>query len=98
MVSFLARKDRKVASLTIEHGIIELLVCNGLEVIDHRVLLANPRYFREGQVSNTARVAGLIDAILPEMQGGFRRVIGGVPGFQNRLRLMHFPQARGFDP
>jgi hypothetical protein len=98
LVSLFTGKDRMVASLTIEHGIIKLLVCRGLEVLDYRVLLANPRYFREGQVSNPARVASLIDSTLPEMQGSFRRVIGGVPGFQNRLRLMHFPRARGFDP
>ena len=32
------------------------------------------------------------------MTGNFRRIIGGVPGFQNRLRMMHFPKAQGLDP
>lgn len=84
--------------MTIEHGVVKLLVCRGLEVLDYRVLLANPRFFREGQVSNSPRVATLLQSILPGMEGDFRRVVGGVPGFQNRLRLMHFPKAQGLDP
>lgn len=81
-----------------EHGVIKLLVCRGLEVVDYRVLLANPRFFREGQVSNTPRVAGLIQNALSELAGDFKNAIGAVPGFQNRLGLMHFPQANGFNP
>ena len=81
-----------------EHGVIKLLICQGLEVVDYRVLLANPRFFREGQVSNSARVAALLRGILPEMDGNFRQVVGAVPGFQNRLQMMEFPQASGLDP
>jgi len=84
--------------MTIEHGVIKLLACRGLEVLDYRVLLANPRFFREGQVSNTAGVATLLQGVLPEMTGDFRRIVGGVPGFQIRLRMMHFPKAQGLDP
>ena len=84
--------------MTIEHGVVKLLVCRGLEVLDYRVLLANPRFFREGQVSNSPRVATLLQNVIPEMEGDFRQVVGGVPGFQNRLRLMHFPKAQGLDP
>ena len=84
--------------MTIEHGVVKLLVCQGLEVLDYRVLMANPRFFREGQVSNSPRVATLLQNVIPEMEGDFRRVVGGVPGFQNRLRLMHFPKAQGLDP
>ena len=80
-----------------EHGVIKLLICRGLEVVDYRVLLANPRFFREGQVSNTARVAGLIQNALPELAGNFKNAIGAVPGFQNRLGLMQFPKANGFN-
>ena len=47
------KKDNRVASITIEHGMVKLLTCDGLNVLDYRVLLANPRFFREGQVSNT---------------------------------------------
>jgi len=98
MTSLFANRNKQVASITIEHGVIKLLVCKGLEVLDYRVLLANPRFFREGQVSNTARVATLLQGVLPEINGDFRRAIGGVPGFQNRLRLMDFPKAQGLDP
>ena len=90
--------DRSIASITIEHGMVKLLVCRGLEVLDYRVLMANPRFFREGQVSNSDRVAGLIQNALPEMKGRFRKAIGVVPGFQNRLRLMELPLAPGLDP
>ena len=98
MTSLFTNRNKRVTTITIEHGVIKLLACQGLEVIDYRVLLANPRFFREGQVSNTARVASLLKAVLPEMNGDFRSVIGGVPGFQNRLRLMDFPKAQGLDP
>ena len=98
MTSFFRNGSRQVTTMTIEHGVVKLLVCQGLEVLDYRVLLANPRFFREGQVSNSPRVATLLQNLLPQMQGDFRRVFGGVPGFQNRLRLMHFPKAQGLDP
>ncbi len=98
MTSLFANRNKRVTSITIEHGVIKLLACQGLEVLDYRVLLANPRFFREGQVSNTARVASLLQGVLPEMDGDFRRAIGGVPGFQNRLKLMDFPKAQGLDP
>ncbi len=87
-----------VTSITIEHGVIKLLSCRGLEVLDYRVLLANPQFFREGQVSSMARVASLLQGVVAEMNGPFHRTVGGVPGFQNRLKLMHFPKAKGLDP
>ena len=98
MTSLFANRNKRLTSITIEHGVIKLLACQGLEVLDYRVLLANPRFFREGQVSNTARIATLLQGVLPEFNGDFRRTIGGVPGFQNRLRLMDFPKAPGLDP
>jgi len=98
MTSLFANRNKKITSITIEHGVIKLLACQGLEVLDYRVLLANPRFFREGQVSNTARVASLLQGVLPEINGDFSRAIGGVPGFQNRLKLMDFPKAQGLDP
>ena len=95
-LSFLGKREKTTVSITIEHGVIKLLVCHGLEVVDYRVLLPNPRFFREGQVSNPARVAGLILNALPELAGDFQHALGAVPGFQNRLGLMHFPVASGF--
>lgn len=95
---FFARGPRKVVSLTIEHGVIKVLICSGRKVLDYRVLLANPRFFREGQVSNTSRVAGLLRNVLKEMQGDFQRAVAAVPGFQNTLRLLELPRASGLDP
>ena len=97
-LSSLFGRRRKLASITIEHGMVKLLTCDGLEVLDYRVLLANPRFFREGQVSNHARVASLLQKVLPEMDGEFRRVIGGLPGFQSRLQLLELPRTSGFNP
>ena len=94
---FLGNRGRITVSITMEHGVIKLLICRGLEVIDYRVLLANPRFFREGQVSNTARVAGLIQNALADLAGDFHHAIAAVPGFQNRLDLMQFPRAPGFN-
>ena len=87
--------SKVVASITIEHGMVKLLICSGLKVLDYRVLLANPRFFREGQVSNSARVASLLQNVLPEMEGKFRKVIGGLPGFLIRISVMGQPQASG---
>jgi len=98
ILSSIFRKGKVSASITIEHGMVKLLTCNDLEVLDYRVLLANPRFFREGQVSNKARVASLLQNVLPEMNGQFRRVIGGLPGFQSRLRLLELPKTSGFNP
>ena len=98
MISLFAKKNKQVTSITFEHGMIKLLACQGLEVIDYRVIQANPRHFREGQVNSTNRVAALLKGVLPEMEGSFSHVIGGVPGFQNRLRIMDFPKAQGLDP
>lgn len=91
-------KPKNVTSLTIEHGLIKLLACRGLQVIDYRVVPVNPRFFREGQVSSGARVASVIQSVLPEINGNFRKVIAGVPGFEGRLRLLELPRAPGLDP
>ena len=92
------KKDNRVASITIEHGMVKLLTCDGLNVLDYRVLLANPRFFREGQVSNNARVATLLQNVLPEMEGDFHKVVGGLPGFQSRLQILELPKKSKMDP
>jgi hypothetical protein len=92
------KKDNILAFITIEHGMVKLLTCDGLNVLDYRVLLANPRFFREGQVSNNARVGTLIQNVLPEMEGHFDKVIGGLPGFQSRLQLLELPNTGGLNP
>ncbi|MEK7817658.1 MAG: hypothetical protein AAB281_05320 [Actinomycetota bacterium] len=89
---------KNITSLTIEHGLIKLLSCQGLQVIDYRVIPVNPQFFREGQVSSSARVASVIQNVLPEIKGNFRKVIAGIPGFEGRLRLLELPRAPGLDP
>ena len=32
------------------------------------------------------------------MTGNFRRIVGGLPGFQNRPRIMQFPKTQSLDP
>lgn len=89
-------------SITVEHGIVKLLACSGLRVTDFKVVLANPRFFREGLVNNTAKIASIIESTLAEMKiqenKGKREVICAVPGFQNILRYMTLPKAAGMDP
>ena len=59
------------------------------QVIDgYRITLANPRFFKEGHVSNSTRVAGLLEDMLPQLNGKFSLANAVVPGFQNRLRVM----------
>ncbi len=93
-----SQRSKHSFSVTVEHGVVKLLVSKGREVVDYRVLLANPRFFREGQVSNVERVAGIMRGVVLEIGEGLPKAIGGVPGFQNRLRVMEFPRAAGLDP
>lgn len=86
------------ASLSIEHGLIKLLVSKGETILEHRVLMANPRFFREGHVNNATRVASVIEGALPSMDAKFQHACAVVPGFQNRIKIMEFPKASGFDP
>ena len=85
-------------TITIEHGFIKLLVTRGLEVVDYRIALANPRYFREGLVSDSVRMAGIVSRTLAEMEGSHERVIAAVPGYQSALGRIELPKTRGLDP
>lgn len=91
-------KNREVASISIEHSMIKLLVCRGLTVVDYRVLLMNSKFFREGQVSNAVRVSDLVQNVLAEMSGDCTRVVGAVPGFQNTMRVLELPRSAGLNP
>ena len=89
---------KEVTTLTIEHGLIKLMVSRGLEVVDHRIVPASPRLFREGLVSDSPHMASLLQRGLQEMGGRHRRVIGAVPGYQTTLRRLELPNAKGMDP
>ena len=40
-------KGKTSASLTVEHGLVKLMVSSGQVIKDYRVVMANPRYFKE---------------------------------------------------
>ena len=77
MLKTLWSKGRRTITISVEHGSVKLMVSKGQIIDDYRVLLANPRYFREGHISNTSRVAGLIEDVLPELNGRSKSSFGG---------------------
>lgn len=85
-------------SVTIEHGFIKVLVCEGRQVAQHRVVQASPQFFREGSVRDTERIGGMVHGAFDQMGISPREVIGVVPGFQTSLRLLELPRANGLDP
>ncbi len=89
---------RQLLSISIEHGFVKLLVTRGLEVVDFKILMASPEFFREGLVGDKNRVSGIIQGALDEMSLGDCRVIGAVPGFQNTLRIIRLPNVKGLQP
>ena len=89
---------KEVTTLTIERGLIKLMVSRGLEIVGHRIVPASPRLFREGLVSDSPHMASLLQRALQEMGGRHRRVIGAVPGYQTALRRLELPNAKGMDP
>ena len=91
-------KSNSVLSLTIEHGLIKLVHSWGLELLDHRVMIANPQFFREGLVSSRDRIAGIIRNALLDMDGGKAHIVSAMPGFQSGIKLMTSPRAAAIDP
>ena len=89
---------REVTSITIEHGSIKVLKTRGFEVAEYRNILANPRHFREGLVSDAPRMAALLQGAIQEVNGAKGRVIGAVPGYQTNLRALELPNVRAMDP
>ena len=92
------RRPRETMSVTIEHGLIKLLVSRGTEVLDYRVAMANPQFFREGLASDTHRVAAIIQRNIGEVTTRGRRVLGTLPGYQSNLRRIDLPKSQGMDP
>ena len=89
---------RDVTALSFEHGSMKVLVVRDLEVIDYRVVPANPRLFREGLVSDAPRMAALLQRALTDLEGNHHRGVAAVPGYQTSLRRLELPGARGMDP
>ncbi len=88
----------KVLSITMEYGLVKLLVSRGTRVLDHRMLVVNPEFFREGLVTRTARVSGIIRNALQEIGSDHYRIVGAVPGFQGTIHVLQLPEARGLNP
>lgn len=98
MVDTYSSKGKGTVSISIEHGMVKLIASQGQVIDGYRVTLANPRFFKEGHVSNSSRVAGLLEGMLSQLNGKIKFANVVVPGFQNRLRVMEFPKGQGFDP
>ena len=98
MVDTYSSKGKGTVSISIEHGMVKLIASQGQVINGYRVTLANPRFFKEGHVSNSSRVAGLLEGMLSQLNGKIKFANVVVPGFQNRLRVMEFPKGQGFDP
>jgi hypothetical protein len=97
-IGFKFGQPAEVLSLTIEYGFIKLLKSRGREVLDYRSVIINPQFFREGLVSSTTRVAGILKNTLQEMGESRGPVISAMPGFQSTLHILQMPRARGLDP
>ena len=92
------RGPREVTTISLEHGFVKLMVTHGLQVLDFRIAPTSSRFFREGLVSNSPGMAGILKNTLVEMAGSHRRIIGAVPGYQTALRGLELPNARGLNP
>ena len=91
-----AAKD--VTTITMELGFIKVLVTRGMEVLDYRVALANPQFYREGLVSDPGRASMVLRNALSEMDGQHQLILGAIPGYQNTLGRIELPKAPGLDP
>ena len=86
------------ATITIEHGFIKLLIVDGMEIVDHRIALANPQFFREGMASDSRRMAEVLARNMEDMGVEYSRLVGAVPGYQNSLRRIDMPKSDDINP
>lgn len=89
---------KETVTVTLEHGYIKLMLSKKQEVLDYRMVDANPRLFREGMVSDPRRMANFLRSALDEMHPNVRGVFGVVPGYQTRMQNLVLPRAKGIDP
>lgn len=94
----LRRGPAEVTTISVEHGFLKLMVSQGMRVLDFRIAPTSPRFFREGLISNSPGMAGILVKTLEDMAGGRRRIIASVPGYQTALRGLQLPSARGMEP
>ena len=101
----LGRQSREVTSITIEYGVIKLLVSRGLEMLDYRIVPVNSKFFYRGiginnsyMVKDTAHVGGIIRNSLGRMKGKHNHVISITPGYTSTLQSLNIPKASGPNP
>ena len=61
---------RTVTTLTVEQGFVKVLVACGPKVVSHHVALANNQFFREGLISDSGRVATIMQKAVARAGGG----------------------------
>jgi hypothetical protein len=91
-------KALETTSIAVEHGFIKLMVTRGMDVVDYRIVPANPVLFREGMISDASRMAALLKRALQDLDGDHRRILAAVPGYQTNLRRIELPNVRKMDP
>ena len=87
-----------VASLTLEHGYIKILVSKGMEVLDFKIVETTPRVFREGMISDPRRASIILKNAISELAVRPRRFTGAVPGYQTNVQDIELPLIGGLDP
>jgi hypothetical protein len=88
----------EVASLTFEHGFIKILVSQGLDILDVKIVETNPRLFREGMVSDPRRASLALSQAVSELKVRPKRFVGAAPGYQTNVQDIELPLAGQIDP
>ena len=89
---------KETTTITFEHGFVKLMVSEGVEILDYRISLADPRFFREGIVSDPVQLSRIVVDTLEDMGGQHRRIIGAVPGYQSNLGQLELPRTKNINP
>lgn len=92
------RSREKVLALTVEYGALKLLVTQGQQVVDYRLVPVAPAFFREGLIGRPGRLAPIVADAIRELGEDPGRLIAAVPGYQTNLRLLELPKGPGLDP
>ena len=88
----------EVASLTFEHGFIKILVSQGLDVLDVKIVETNPHLFREGMVSDPRRASLELRQAVSGLKVRPKRFLGAVPGYQTNVQDIELPLMVKIDP
>ena len=86
------------ATITIEHGFIKLLIVDDMEIVDHRIALANPQFFREGMANDSRRMSEVMTRNVEDLGIDYSQLVGAVPGYQTSLRRIDMPNSGDINP